>query len=62
MEFIADNSRAPEMARIKSKMIYAGTKYYAKTQMPGISFEIAGTDRSEVDFEVVHCKLTSMRH
>ena len=52
---------APETARIKSKMLYASTKDTIKRAFVGISIEIQGTDKSEVDSAVVleKCKSVS---
>lgn len=52
---------SPEVAKIKSKMIYAGTKDTLKKALVGIQIEVQGTDKSEVDEEILleKCKTIS---
>ena len=47
---------APETARVKRKMIYAGTKAVLKDKLVGISFEVQATDYSEVSESAVLTK------
>ena len=51
---------APDTAPIKKKMIYASTKDAIKKAFQGISVEVQGTDRSEVDFDEVLNKCKSV--
>jgi len=44
---------SPETSKIKSKMIYAGTKDTLKKALVGIQIEVQGTDKSEVDEQLV---------
>ncbi len=44
---------APDSARVKRKMIYAGTKAVLKDKLVGISFEVQATDLSEIDRDTV---------
>jgi len=51
----------PETSKIKSKMMYAGSKDSIKKALQGIQIEIQGTDASEVSEEEVlkKCKVIS---
>merc|ERR1711974_509834 len=51
---------APDTASIKKKMIYASTKDSIKTAFVGLSVEIQGTDKSEVDYDEVLNKCKSV--
>jgi len=44
---------APETSKVKSKMLYAGTKDALKKALNGIQTEIQGTDKSEVEYNTV---------
>jgi len=44
---------APEGSKVKSKMLYAGSKDTVKKGLPGIQTEIQGTDKSEVELNAV---------
>jgi len=44
---------APDSAKVKSKMLYAGTKDTVKKGFNGINTEIQGTDKAEVEFNAV---------
>jgi len=44
---------APESSKVKSKMLYAGSKDTAKKGFNGIQTEVQGTDKSEVEFNAV---------
>ncbi|XP_049851025.1 uncharacterized protein LOC126324550 [Schistocerca gregaria] len=46
----------PDKAKVKPKMIYAGTKDALKKALQGIQIEIQGTDASEVSEEEVLAK------
>ena len=43
--------RAPDTARIKSKMMYASTKEYFKGYLDGLSIELQATEPEEVTEE-----------
>jgi len=49
---------APEVAKTKSKMLYAGSKDTLKKTLQGVQVEVQGTDLSEVSFDevVIKCK------
>ena len=51
---------APETSKIKSKMLYAGTKDAIKKSLQGLQIEIQGTDRSEVSQEEILAKCNSV--
>jgi len=51
---------APESSKIKSKMMYAGTKDTLKKSLQGLQIEIQGTDKSEVDQAEVLAKCQSI--
>eukprot|EP01099_Mayorella_cantabrigiensis_P005850 TRINITY_DN474_c1_g1_i1.p1 TRINITY_DN474_c1_g1~~TRINITY_DN474_c1_g1_i1.p1 ORF type:complete len:141 (-),score=33.69 TRINITY_DN474_c1_g1_i1:123-545(-) len=51
---------APETAPIKKKMIYASTKDAIKKAFQGLSVEVQGTDKAEVDYEEVLNKCKSV--
>ena len=51
---------APDTAKTKSKMLYAGTKDTLKKALQGLQVEIQGTDLSEVDLETVIAKCRSI--
>ena len=51
----------PENARVRHKMVYAGTKDTMKKALEGINLEIQGTDLSEITFEAVVAKSKSVR-
>mmetsp|Transcript_2428 Transcript_2428/g.2923 ORF Transcript_2428/g.2923 Transcript_2428/m.2923 type:complete len:142 (-) Transcript_2428:184-609(-) len=44
-------SWAPETAKVRSKMVYAGSKEYLKGSFNGVSINVNATDMSELDFE-----------
>eukprot|EP00688_Stachyamoeba_lipophora_P001286 EW710721.1.p1 GENE.EW710721.1~~EW710721.1.p1 ORF type:complete len:140 (+),score=62.23 EW710721.1:14-433(+) len=44
---------APDVAKIKRKMIFASSKVSLKDKLIGISFEVQATDLSEIDYQVV---------
>lgn len=44
---------APESAKIKRKMLFAGSKSSLKDKLVGLSFEIQATDASEVSEKVI---------
>ena len=44
---------APDVARVKSKMVYASTKDFFKTKLEGLSLEFQGSETSDVVEEVV---------
>lgn len=50
-------TRAPDSARIKSKMLYASTKDALKKKLVGIGTEIQATDLSEIDYQTVFDKV-----
>jgi cofilin len=41
----------PDTAKIRSKMLYAGSKDILKASMPGIGIQIAATDASELSMD-----------
>jgi len=45
--------RAPSVARIRSKMLYATSKDRFRRELEGIHYEIQATDPTEVDLEVL---------
>lgn len=44
---------APDTAKVKAKMLYAGSKDTLKKKLEGIQTEIQATDVSEVDYQEV---------
>eukprot|EP01125_Pyxidicula_operculata_P005265 TRINITY_DN1897_c0_g1_i2.p1 TRINITY_DN1897_c0_g1~~TRINITY_DN1897_c0_g1_i2.p1 ORF type:complete len:140 (-),score=25.88 TRINITY_DN1897_c0_g1_i2:54-473(-) len=44
---------APDSSKVKSKMLYAGTKDTIKKALQGLQVEIQGTDKSEVTWDAV---------
>jgi cystathionine beta-lyase/cystathionine gamma-synthase len=54
------SSRAPDTAKIKPKMLYAGTKDTVKKSLQGLQVEVQGTDKSEVSKEAVIDKCKSL--
>jgi len=44
---------APDSSKVKSKMLYAGSKDTLKKNLNGIQTEVQGTDKSEVDINAV---------
>jgi hypothetical protein len=53
--------RAPAVAPIRSKMLYAGTKGNFKNALVGIALEIQATDLGEADKEEVINKLKAFK-
>ena len=51
---------APDTSKIKSKMLYAGTKDTIKKSLQGLQVEVQGTDKSEVSSEEVIAKCKSL--
>lgn len=51
--------RAPDSARVKSKMMYASTKDFFKSHLDGLSLEFQASDLDEVS-EQVNCLLYLM--
>ena len=51
-------TRAPDTAKVKSKMIYASSKGDLRKKLVGIGTEIQATDSSEIDFATVLDKVT----
>jgi len=51
---------APEGSKVKSKMLYAGTKDTIKKALQGINAEIQGTDKAEVQLNEVIEKCKSI--
>ena len=51
---------APDTAKIKPKMLYAGTKDTVKKSLQGLQVEVQGTDKSEVSKEAVIDKCKSL--
>lgn len=54
-------SRAPDSAKVKAKMLYAGTKDTLKKSLQGLQVEVQGTDKAEVSFDAVVEKCKSMK-
>ena len=50
--------RAPDTAKIKSKMVYTSSKGDLRKKLVGIGTEIQATDHSEIDFNTVLDKVT----
>ena len=44
-------SWSPDTAKVRSKMVYAGSKEYLKGSFVGVSINVNATDHSELDFE-----------
>ena len=44
---------APDVAKVKSKMMYASTKDFLKSNLEGLSLEFQGSDMDEVEESVV---------
>lgn len=47
---------SPDVAKVKSKMIYAASKDAFRKELEGIHFEIQATDASEVDISAIQEK------
>lgn len=45
--------RAPDSAKIKSKMLYTSSKADLRKKLVGVATEIQATDASEIDFDYV---------
>jgi cofilin len=41
----------PDTAKVRSKMLYAGSKEYLKCAMPGIAIAVNCTDHADLDYE-----------
>eukprot|EP00002_Diphylleia_rotans_P033125 TRINITY_DN7013_c0_g1_i1.p1 TRINITY_DN7013_c0_g1~~TRINITY_DN7013_c0_g1_i1.p1 ORF type:complete len:141 (-),score=31.68 TRINITY_DN7013_c0_g1_i1:479-901(-) len=50
---------APDTAKIKSKMLYAGSKDAFRKKLVGIALEVQATDSSEIDYQVIFDKASS---
>eukprot|EP01115_Flamella_aegyptia_P007419 TRINITY_DN30861_c0_g1_i1.p1 TRINITY_DN30861_c0_g1~~TRINITY_DN30861_c0_g1_i1.p1 ORF type:complete len:139 (-),score=26.77 TRINITY_DN30861_c0_g1_i1:120-536(-) len=50
----------PDNSGIKSKLLYAATKDAIKKKLVGISTEIQATDDSEIEYDYVFSKITSI--
>lgn len=51
---------APDTAKIKQKMIYASSKDALRKKLVGVATEVQGTDLSEVSYETVLDRITSV--
>lgn len=49
----------PDAAKIKKKMIYASSKDALRKKLVGVHTEIQATDLDELDYDVVHDKVSS---
>ena len=45
--------RSPDIAKVRSKMVYASSKDRFKRELDGISFELQATDPSEMSLDIV---------
>ena len=45
--------RAPETAKVKSKMVYAGSKDALTRALVGVGVKVTATDRSELTEQIV---------
>jgi cofilin len=52
---------APDVARVKSKMMYASTKDFFKSKLDGLSIEMQGSDRDEVEEATVGEAVRSLK-
>jgi len=41
----------PDCAKIKNKMVYAGSKEALKSALPGVGIQVQATDAQDLDFE-----------
>ena len=48
-----NTNRSPDTAKIKSKMVYAGSKDALSRAMVGISTKVTATDMSELTKEII---------
>jgi len=46
-------SWAPDTAKVRSKMVYAGSKEAIKRALVGVGIHLNATDRSELEFEQI---------
>lgn len=58
---VVDVRWSPDIAPIKSKMVYASSKESIKRSFNGIGVEIQGTDYAEVSYEAVLDKVSKGR-
>lgn len=45
--------RSPDIAKVRSKMVYASSKDRFKRELDGIQFELQATDPSEMSLDIV---------
>ena len=50
---IFDKYRAPDTAKVKAKMVYAGSKDALTRVFVGVATKVTATDRSEISLEIV---------
>lgn len=52
---------APDSSKVKSKMLYAGSKDTLRKALQGVNVEIQGTDKGEIEWQAVvdNCKSKS---
>jgi len=48
-----NQSRAPESAKVKAKMVYAGSKEAIKRALVGVGIHLNATDKSELEWDVI---------
>ena len=48
MRYLRTTCRAPDSARVKSKMMYASTKDYFKGFLDGVAVELQGSDLDDI--------------
>ena len=48
-----NTNRSPDTAKVKSKMVYAGSKDAMSRAMVGISTKVTATDMSELTEEII---------
>ncbi|KAL0484989.1 cofilin [Acrasis kona] len=51
----------PDRAKVKHKMVYAGTQSEVKKKLNGLQIEIQGTDFSEIDEQTILAKCLSYK-
>lgn len=53
MSLLAQMIRAPDTAKVKAKMIYAGSKDALTRSLVGVSTKISATDLSELTEDII---------
>lgn len=51
--YVCCECRSPDIAKVRSKMVYASSKDRFKRELDGIQFELQATDPSELSLDIV---------